>query len=344
VNSYDRFMIALNRGEPDRVPIAEWVISPNVIKAICPNASDQNDFEELMDLDAVCASPQFRKTREMGDGRYVDEWGVVYKPSAEVVDHPMSGPIETLADLKRYTPPDPQAPHRLGDLPKLVARYKKKKAIIFRYRAAFMWAAYLNGFENMLANFRMDPELVNALLDKVLETNLCIVRNALRAGADAVVLGDDYAGNGGPFFSPANFREFIGPRLKRMVDAIHEEGGKAIKHSDGNLWPLLDMIVETGVDAVNPIEPAAGMDIGAVKRKYGNRVCVIGNIDCSFLLSEASEEEVEAAVKDCILKASPGGGHIISSSNSIHSSVKPQNYRRMIEATRKYGTYPINIV
>jgi uroporphyrinogen decarboxylase len=83
------------------------------------------------------------------------------------------------------------------------------------------------------------------------------------------------------------------------------------------------------------------MDIGKVKQRYGNRVCLIGNIDCSHILSEASEKEVEAAVRECILKASPGGGHIISSSNSIHSSVKPQNYRAMIEATRKYGKYPI---
>jgi uroporphyrinogen decarboxylase len=126
-----------------------------------------------------------------------------------------------------------------------------------------------------------------------------------------------------------------------MVDAIHEEGGKVVKHSDGNLWPILDMIVDTGIDGLNPMEPVAGMDIGQVKRKYGNRVCLVGNIDCSRLLSEGSVEEVEAAVRECIRKASPGGGHIISSSNSIHSSVKAENYLTMITATRKYGKYPI---
>jgi uroporphyrinogen decarboxylase len=126
-----------------------------------------------------------------------------------------------------------------------------------------------------------------------------------------------------------------------MVDAIHDEGAKVIKHSDGNLWPILDLIVDTGIDGLNPMEPIAGMDIGRVKRLYGNRVCLIGNVDCAYILSEASVEEVEAAVKECILKASPGGGHIISSSNAIHSSVKPENYRKMIEAARKHGRYPI---
>jgi len=68
---------------------------------------------------------------------------------------------------------------------------------------------------------------------------------------------------------------------------------------------------------------------------------MVGNIDCSRLLSEARVEEVEATVRECILQAAPGGGHIISSSNSIHSSVKPENYRAMLAATRRYGQYPI---
>jgi len=80
---------------------------------------------------------------------------------------------------------------------------------------------------------------------------------------------------------------------------------------------------------------------GLVKKKYGKRLWLVGNIDCGYILSEASTEEVAAAVKECILKASPGGGHIISSSNAIHSSVKPQNYRTMVEATRQYGRYPL---
>jgi uroporphyrinogen decarboxylase len=101
------------------------------------------------------------------------------------------------------------------------------------------------------------------------------------------------------------------------------------------------MIVDTGIDALNPMEPIAGMDIGSIKQKYGKRVCLIGNIDCAYILSEAPTEEVEAAVKECLLKASLGGGHIISSSNAIHSSVKPQNYRTMVEATRQYGRYPL---
>jgi uroporphyrinogen decarboxylase len=340
MNSYQRFMMALECKPPDRVPIVEWSISPKVFQAICPPAQSQSDFEDAMDFDGVSTAFQFDKLREFADGSYVDEWGVLFKPSPEVIDHPLRGPIQSKDDLRSYTPPDPDAPHRLGKLPELVARFKGRRAVLFRHRAAFMWSVFLRGFENLLMDFLLDPEFAHELMEKVLAMSLRVARNAIRAGADAIVIADDYAGNQGPFFSPAIAREFVIPRLKRMVDAIHEEGGKAIKHSDGNLRPILDQIVATGIDGLNPIEPLAGMEIGEVKKQYGDRVCLIGNIDCGHLLPHGSTEEVEAAVRDCIAKAAVGGGLILSSSNSIHSSVNPANYRAMIEAAREYGRYP----
>jgi uroporphyrinogen decarboxylase len=341
MNSYQRVMTAMECREPDRVPIVEWAISRKVIKALSPAARDQTDIEELLDLDGVSTVAQYDRVFENADGSYVDEWGITYRPTPEEIDHPIRGPIRTMDDLKKYVPPDPDAPQRLGKLPELVARFKGKKAIFFRHRASFMWSVFLNGFENLLTNFLIEPEFAHRLMDTVLEVTLRVARNAIRAGADVIVIADDYAGNDSPFFSPAVFKTFVLPRLKRMVDAVHDEGAKVVKHSDGNLWPILDMIVDAGVDGLNPMEPIAGMDIGRIKQRYGERLCLIGNIDCAYILSEASTSEVEAAVKECIRRVSPGGGHIISSSNAIHSSVKPENFRTMIEATREFGKYPL---
>jgi len=142
--------------------------------------------------------------------------------------------------------------------------------------------------------------------------------------------------------SPAHFRQFILPYLKRSIDAAHEMGVPFIKHTDGNIWSILDMMVEAGIDGIDPIEPLAGMDIGEVKARYGDRIAVIGNVDCSIVLTQGTREEVEEAVKETIAKASPGGGHILASSNSIHPAVKPENYVAMVEAARKYGNYPID--
>ena len=114
----------------------------------------------------------------------------------------------------------------------------------------------------------------------------------------------------------------------------------AAPRCDGNVWPFLDLIVDTGAEAFNPIEPVANMDIGEVKRKYGQRVCLVGNIDCGELLSHGTVAEVDATVARCIRDAA-GGGFMLSSSNSIHSKVKPENYLAMVRTTQEYGTYPM---
>jgi uroporphyrinogen decarboxylase len=176
-------------------------------------------------------------------------------------------------------------------------------------------------------------------MDLVVDTNITIARRAVRAGVDVVILGDDYAHNCAPMMSPVHFEEFIFPRLKKAIDAIHEEGALCIKHSDGNLWDILDLIVDAGPDAINPLEPVAGMDIRRVKEAYGDRVCLVGNIDCGELLSHGTRGQVDAAVCHCLAAASPGGGFILSSSNSIHSSVNPDNYLAMVEAGHAYGLY-----
>ena len=206
-----------------------------------------------------------------------------------------------------------------------------------------MWAADLLRLDNLLVDFLENPRLAHEVLEIVNEFAVALARRAVRAGADLVMLGDDYAYKSGPMMSPAVYKTFLQHRLARVVQAVHEEGAFCVKHSDGNLWPILDMILDTGVDGINPLEPVAGMDIGEVKRKYGDRVCLIGNIDCGELLSWGTPQQVTRTVRDTIRQAAPGGGYIMSSSNTIHSSVKPENYRAMVAATHRYGTYPLRL-
>jgi len=120
-------MAALNRQEPDRLPIAESVIDPRIAHAICPQAHTQTEFEEIMDFDAVNCGPKYQRVRHNPDGSYLDEWGVLYKPGPEIQDHPFKGPIASEADLDKYVPPSPQAPHRLGLLPELCGDSSSRK-------------------------------------------------------------------------------------------------------------------------------------------------------------------------------------------------------------------------
>ena len=341
LNSVERVYAALRLQQPDRVPIVEFLIDPKVAIKAVSGCRDAADCMDRLDMDAVACGARFRRVRENPDGSYQDEWGVTYKPNAEVVAHPIRGPIRTLADAKAYTPPNPDASDRLGQLPELVQRYKGRRAICFHHRAAFMWSAYLMDIDQILMGFLTEPEVVELVMDKVLACNMEIVCRAIRAGAEVIVLGDDYASNLGPLMSPTLFEQFILPRLRCMIDMIHEEGALCIKHSDGNLYRLLDMIVSAGPDGINPIEPVADMELREVKRLVGDKVCLSGNIDCGHLLSHGTVDEVSEAVRQAIADAGPGGGFILSSSNSIHSSCNPQNLVAMVEAGRQYGAYPL---
>ncbi|UCB45201.1 MAG: hypothetical protein JSV25_13440 [Spirochaetota bacterium] len=343
LNQKERLKLALNREEPDRVPIGEMIIDQKVIDGFGKGYKDVVDFAFGEGLDMVGTVAKFDVVKEFPDGSYIDEWGCTYQSSQDFTDHPIRGAINSIADLERIELPDPDAPHRLGGLEYLIKKSNGKLAINFHSRVTFMWSAFLMGIENLLMYMLLKPEFVHQVLKKVADINIRIIRRAVRAGADTITIGDDYCGNRGPFMSPEMFREFIFPHLKRAVSAIHEEGGVCIKHTDGNIWPILDQLVEAGIDGINPIDPLGGMDIGDVKQKYGNQICIMGNIDCTYLLCEGTEREMKIAVKDCIKKGAKGGGLIISSSNSIHSGVNPKNYSSMIEAVHRYGKYPITI-
>ena len=336
----ERIIATLNLEQPDRVPIGELGIDKKIIEGFGKGYDDVVDFAFGEGLDLVGTMARFETVEILPDGAYIDEWGCTYRPSQDQVDHPINGPIATRADLDSYELPDPDAPLRLGGLERLVEKAKGVLAVNFHCRVAFMWSVFLMGMDNLMMAMALDPRFVHELFGRVADVNIAVIRRAIRAGADTISLGDDYCGNRGPLMSPTMFEEFILPHLTRAVAAIHEEGAKCIKHCDGNTWPLLDMMLEAGVDCINPLEPVANMDMAEVKAKYGDRVCIMGNIDCAELLCRRTEEEVEQAVRECIGKGSRGGGLIVSSSNSIHSGVKPANYAAMIRAVHEFDGYP----
>jgi uroporphyrinogen decarboxylase len=359
MTGYERFKMALMRqGEPDIVPMWELIINEPTLSFF--GAKDRNDLAEIANLDAVTVSENqvripvtdeqqadlksrgkviMEGTRHLG----ADEWGVIGGFTEIGIPYPVDGPIRCPADLKRYTPPDPEADHHFAGLRDAVKRFKGRKFIVFVAHESFEFSHYMRGgMENVFEDYIENPEFAHELSEMITDYKIRIMRRAAKEGADAIITGDDYATSQGPIMSPRHFREFIFPYLKKCVDAVHDTGLPFIKHSDGNLWPIMDMLLEAGIDALDPVEPAAGMDIGEVKRKLGDRISLIGNVDCSFLLTMGSTDDVVEAVKETIAKASVGGGHILASSNSIHPAVKPENYRAMIDAARTFGRYPLD--
>jgi uroporphyrinogen decarboxylase len=157
-----------------------------------------------------------------------------------------------------------------------------------------------------------------------------------------IVVGDDIATNTGLLIRPQMYREMVLPYFRQLLNNFKALGFYVIKHTDGDIRAVLDDLVNSGIDCLDPIDPLGGLDIGDIKQRYGDRVCLKGNVDCVSTLVDKTPEDVVRDVKTCIQKASPGGGHIISSSNSIHSGIHPVNYKVFLKAIKEYGTYPLN--
>ena len=341
LTSAERVLRVLRREEPDRIPHFEWIIDRKVREAICPGCT-MEEFTVRMGLDAILTSPDFRK-EQIAPGRVRNEWGVVYARTGEEHGFPVDGPIRTLDDLRRYVPPDAHAPGRYASLDRLVKRYKGKLAIGVHLNDVLSIPRYLAGFERLMVAFAEEPELVAGLVDLSVRVNLEMARQVAQRGADFVFTGDDYASAEGPFMSPGSFRELLLPGLKCVMAGFRDLRLPVIKHTDGNIRPLLEMILDAGIDCLDPIDPIAGMDIGEMKRAIGGRVALKGNVDCARTLTFGSVADVVRETMDVIRRAGCGGGLILSSSNSIHSSVKPGNYLAMWNTLRMYGTYPLRL-
>jgi uroporphyrinogen decarboxylase len=180
--------------------------------------------------------------------------------------------------------------------------------------------------------FRMadDPDALLAELDTWCNRAIENARQLIAGGAEIIFMCSDYCFNSGPYLSPRMFRKFVTPFLKRQVDAIHKAGAFAVKHTDGNLWPIMDQLLECQPDALHSIDPMAGMDIRKVRETVGDTTCLFGNVDCSRLQS-GTPTEIEASARYC-LEHGPlnGTGYVYTSSNCIFKGVPEAAYLGML--------------
>jgi uroporphyrinogen decarboxylase len=355
----ERILTALRIRQPDRVPLYIHGINEAPIIGIGKHLTDglpeSTDFYEMNDAEKMkLVDTLFLIHEEFGiDGfsafeighetpadlsRVQDDWGIVYVRNPHGLPVAKVHPVKIRDDLARYQPPEPKREHfLLLDLAR--DRFKGRKALFWLMRGAFVRSWRLVGMENLMVQLHSDPQFVHRTVALVTDYNLKQLDMLVEAGLDVLVVEDDIAGTHTPLISPEHFSEFINPYNQKLVERAHQLGLKVVCHSDGNLWSLLDTLLETGYDGLNPLEPQAGMDLKKIKAYCGRRICLLGNIDCMGLLPDGTAAQVEAAVRKAIEDAAPGGGYILCSSNSLHPGVNPENCIAMFEATKKYGLY-----
>jgi uroporphyrinogen decarboxylase len=338
VNGKDRILTALQRGTPDAVPTFEWFIDATVGRALADSA-DILDIVDRLDLDAVNIRPDYRTT-PLDERTVVDEWGIQRRLTGDVLPALLNSPIANLADHRRYQFPDPEAPHRLATLEKAVARFADRRAVVLNLRDGFSDMRDLLGYENALMAMLTEPDDFGDLLNRSIDYNLAVASVARRRlGVRIVATTDDVANAAGLLMRPQTYFDRLGPAFKAVIGGYKQLGYLCIKHCDGNVDALLDFWIDAGIDCLDPIDPAAGYTLGRMKARCGNRICLKGNVDCTGNLCKGTSADVDREVRQCLAEGMPGGGLILSSSNTIHRGVKPENYLAMLTTLRKHGRY-----
>lgn len=373
----ERFLTALDLREPDFVPITDAGLDPPIVQGILlketpPTGTTRSvrptsaiaadswhssvEFRLAMveaclrlDFDAVPAfsdyslitrsySPKFLDSR-----RFVDQWGRVLETSEKgKTTYFVGGVVNTPQELEHYEPPDPFHPDIVEMMETILGSVKDKDIVTIGELHSGWHLAFQvrGGIDRMAIDSYRNPSFARALMDKIGTTCRSFAEAMIEAGVDVLFVTDDYADNHGPFIDRKLLRECELPNLKKIVEIGHRHDVPVLKHSDGNLYPILDEICDTGIDGLHPIEPGP-MDLADVKARYGSKICLLGNVDCKYVLPYGSEEDVRRDVRRCVDAGAESGGFILASSNSIHSNVKVDNLYAMVDEARKYGKYPL---
>ncbi|MGC9468702.1 MAG: uroporphyrinogen decarboxylase family protein [Anaerolineae bacterium] len=186
-----------------------------------------------------------------------------------------------------------------------------------------------------------DPEgLKQEAAERVRRVLARAERVAKHGGLDGYALCSDYCFNTGPFLSPARFEEFVTPYLAELIQGYRDLGFYTIKHTDGNIMPILDQLIQTNPHALHSLDPQGGVDIAEVKRICGDHICLIGNVNCGLMDTGTDAEVIESATY-ALKHGMPGGRYIFSTSNCIYTGMKLGRYELMLDVWRKLGEYPL---
>jgi len=336
VNSRQRILAALNRQTPDRVPTFEWFIDIQVGESLT-GYRDPISVVDALEIDAVNIRPDYRR-KSLKNDTFADEWGTLRQKTGDCIPAILKSPVSDINQHGHFNFPDVNAAHRFTKLAKARERFGDTRAVILNLRDGFSDMRDILGYENALMALVANPDPFRELLERVVDYNLALAERARRQwGIEIVATTDDIATAQGLLMRPDTYFEVMGPAFQRVMQGYRDLGFKIIKHCDGNCSTVIDFWVEAGINCLDPIDPEAGFDMADFKTRYGDRICLKGNIDCKGALQYGTPDEVTAEVRTCLEKAGSGGGLILSSSNTIHRGVKPENYRALLTALRQYG-------
>jgi uroporphyrinogen decarboxylase len=325
----ERVLCALAGGTPDRVPYCEIGIDESIA---CQLLGRSIPADHPVDVE-----------KEVSRALGRDNIRYSLRPPIFAHEHAGEGNIrfygdgliKSKTDLDRLVLPDPGDDHLYAPARAFLER-SEDFAVCAACRLGISPTYLSMGQEFFSLALYDDPDLVDEVLHRYTQWSATVMKRICTMGFDVIWTADDIAFKTGLLLSPRMFRERILPHIRKVAEAITIPW---IFHSDGNLMAILDDIVDLGIAGLHPIEPEA-MNIREVKKRYGKRICLAGNVSVQTLAS-GTPAQVEAEVSGLLRDIAPGGGYIMTSGNSLASYCKLENVRAMVAALERFGRYPI---
>lgn len=382
MNHRQRVLTALQHQEPDHVPLdlgsvqvtgihietykklrsmmglpaRETAMSDTIQQLAAPH----EDFLQAWDVDTRGLFPlnSHNMVEPVDAGSkwtYLDEWGITQirlKPDGlywSIEAEPLNRFDVTVADIENHAWPDMGDPRRIAGLrAKAEAARTAGYAVVIKdpFAGLFEMAQRIIGMENCLMFLAMQPALMEALFDKLLELKTAFWEMALPELGDVVDIvtnADDYGTQESQLISPDMTRQFFVPRYTQLFKRIKALAPHTYQffHSCGNVRPLIPDFIEMGVDILNPIHVAArGMEPAQLKKDFGDAICFWGGgVDTQGVLPNGTPQQVRDDVKRNIEALAPGGGYIFNTVHNVQADVPPENLIAMWEAWREFGSY-----
>ncbi len=348
--SFDRLrQVLMRQGEPDRVPLAEVYIDNAVKAAFLGRTVDDlasqvefyatagYDFVELRQGLGLKMSESLPQAARVATAQYS-----VFAEEAQERTWAEEGKglITGRAEFDAFPWPNPEALD-YSSFQAVGGFLPRGMKVIAVGGKIFSPIWELMGFEAFCRALMEDEDLVARMYDRVGSIQYRVLE--IMTDFDcvgAMWLADDLAYGQGFLVSPRHFRKYLFPWIKRMGDLCQAKGLPLLFHTDGKVYDVIDDLIACGVNALHPIEPKA-MDIVRVKQQWGDRLCLIGNIDLGYTLTRGTPQEVDAEVRQRITECAYGGGYCVGSSNAVTNYVPLANFNAMRQAAFRYGRYPL---
>lgn len=348
----ERVEIALNHEMPDRCPM-QISFTPEFADRLYKDlrlkdkrihnphgGGNTYELERALGEDMLLTSVGWANSYYMDDKPYVDEWRINWDIQpyqtpygtghyTEIVGHPLADDSR----IEEYQAPDPHRPELYTASQQMISEFKAEYWIVgVTVTTIFETAWALRGYEQMMLDMALNPDLAEYILDIPYQYHLEAAKKLVDLGVDMIWIGDDVGTQNRMLISPKMWRQFLKPRMANFISEIKSLNPrlKVAYHTDGNITAIIPELIEIGLDVLNPVQPAS-MDPEHLKKTFGDRLCYWGTIDEQHTLPFGDPSDVEAEVRQRLQTVGRNGGLILSPTHHVQLDTPLENFWMMVE-------------